>query len=312
MRLQIQVVSFFLLVQFAINAEAQSLTNFFEDFQKARRYGVSLYLLDIENDSLLFNKDDKFYTSGIRISQQYVIAGSASTSVFGWRIGQEIYTPSDIKLLPSQIAPNDHPYAGWLYGGVFKETYLADGTYQTFGLDLGCLGPCAGGKATQKGLHHIIDQPQPQGWSTQLGNEWGAVVRADIAPVRWQLANAVDLTPSLGGRFGNIHTDVNAGLTLRAGQLNQMPGQPTMHGFVRINGRAVAYDATLQGGYFGSDNARTVDPKRLVGEAEAGFVWQERQYGLNASIVRRSNEIRNLPDSKGAQNFVRLQFTYTP
>jgi hypothetical protein len=138
------------------------------------------------------------------------------------------------------------------------------------------------------------------------------VLHADIAPVRWQLTDSIDLTPTVGGRFGNIHTDVNAGLTLRAGQLNQLPGQSTLHGFVRINERAVAYDATLQGGYFSSDNPRTVDPKKLVSEVEAGLVWNRGQYGVHASIIRRGNEIRELPDSTGAQNFVRLQFVYTP
>jgi hypothetical protein len=312
MRRTIKAIAFSLCVTSAIAAHGQSLTNFSDDFKQARDEGVSSVLLDIDNDSLLFNRKDGFYTSGIRLSQKYTLRDQTSSTAFGWRIGQDLYTASDIKLLPSQIAPNDHPYAGWLYGGVFSESDRVDGTHQLFGVDIGCLGPCAGGEATQKGLHHLISQPQPQGWSMQMKDEWGVVLYADIAPVRWKLGDAVDLTPSIGGRFGNIHTDVNAGLTLRAGQLNQLPDQSTLHGFLRVNGRAVAYDATLQGGYFSSDNPRTVDPRRLVGEAEAGLVWQREQNGLQASIIRRGNEISGLSDAVGAQNFVRLQFIYIP
>lgn len=303
---------FFLLVSGLGTACAQSLTNFTDEFLHARAEGVSSVWLDIDNDSLLLNKDDGFYTSGLRLGQTYTLRHPTSVTMLGWRIGQELYTPSDIKLLPSQIGRNDHPYAGWLYGGVFKETHGIDGAHAIFGLDLGCLGPCAGGEESQRTLHRIIDQPLPQGWSTQVSNEFGVVLHADIAPVRWALSDMVDLTPTFGGRFGNIHTDANVGIKLRAGRLNLLPGDATLHGFVRVNARAVAYDATLQGGYFADDGPRTVQPKRLVGEAEAGFAWQYENYGVYASVVWRGNEIRDLPDSTGAQNFVRLQFIYTP
>ncbi len=308
-----QIVALLLLLASGtFAAHAQSLESAAADFQKVRADGVSSLSLDIDNDSLLLNKDDGFYTSGLRLLQRYTLRDAASETTFGWRIGQEIYTSSDIKLTPSQIAPNDHPYAGWLYGGLFRETHRIDGTHAIFGMDIGCLGPCAGGSGTQKALHRLIDQPQPQGWSTQVRNEFGVVLYADVAPRRWLLANGIDLAPTFGGRFGNIHADANVGLTLRAGRLNLLPGAATLHGFVRINARAVAYDATLQGGYFSDSNVHTVKPEGFVGEAEAGLAWHRDNYGIRASVVRRGNEIRDASDSAGAQNFVRLQFIYTP
>jgi hypothetical protein len=77
-------------------------------------------------------------------------------------------------------------------------------------------------------------------------------------------------------------------------------------------GNAVGYNATLQGGYFSSHNPHTVEPKRWVGAAEAGVAWNKGAYGLRASLVRHSNEIRDLPNSIGSQNFVRLQISYAP
>ena len=145
-----------------------------------------------------------------------------------------------------------------------------------------------------------------------MRNEIGLVLYADAAPVRWKPYSAVDVTPTLHARFGNIFTDAGAGLTLRAGELNTFPYQSAVYGFVRIDARAVAYNASLQGGYFSSDNPHTVRPKRLVGEAELGLVWTSAPYGAQVSIIRRGNEIDGLSNAIGGQNFARLQFSYSP
>ena len=74
----------------------------------------------------------------------------------------------------------------------------------------------------------------------------------------------------------------------------------------------VGYNATLQGGYFSDNNSHTVEPQRLVGEAEAGVMWSDGAYGAKVGLVRRSNEIEYLPNSIGAQNYLRLLFSYMP
>lgn len=283
-----------------------------DDYKKAKVEGKTTYYADIDNDTLLLTRSDRFYTSGVRIGQRYTLRDAAQSTTFGWRIGQELYTPSDILLLPTQIGPNDHPYVGWLYGGFFKETRRADGTHVNYGFDLGCLGPCSGSGWTQTTFHRILNQPIPQGWSQQFHNEVGAVLYADMAPVRWTPRPWVDITPSIHGRFGNIYTDGGADMTLRMGRLNLLPDQPTFHSFLRLGGTAVAYNASLQGGYFTKDNSHVVQPKRFVGESEIGLTWLSGAYGVRASVVRRENEIRDLRNASGAQNFVRLQFVYTP
>lgn len=300
---------------FALGAQAHAdlLADGWLDFQRVRQQGASTVVLDIDNDSLLLQKNDGFYTSGARVTQQYALRSGDGErlDMVGWRIGHEMYTASDIRLPPAFIKPTDHPYAAWLYGGAFREVHRADGAHWKLGLDLGCLGPCAGGEWVQTNLHRVLHQPLPQGWSQQVRNEVGAVLYAEIAPARWSPLSWLDATPSLQGRFGNIYTDATLGVTMRAGRLNLLPDAPAMHGFLRLNGRAVAYDATLQGGYFSQDNPHTVRPKRLVGEAEVGIVWQQAPYGIRASLVRRGNVARDWPDAAGTQNFARLQFLYS-
>ncbi len=266
----------------------------------------------IDNDSLLLKRDDGFYTSGFQFDRQYILHQERHSILYGWRIGQALYTASDINLPPAQVGPPDHPYAGWLFAGAYREAANDDGSTLRVGFDLGCIGPCAGGEMVQTDLHRLLRQPLPQGWVKQVRNEAGLILYADVAPMRWQLLPALELTPNFHGRFGNIFTDAGVGLTLRGGQFALSPARTQLQGFARIDVSAVAYNATLQGGYFSKDNPHTVTPKRLVGELEVGAAWHSGSLGLRASVLRRSNEISALPNSIGTQNFVRLLFSYAP
>ncbi|GIZ53553.1 lipid A deacylase LpxR family protein [Noviherbaspirillum aridicola] len=303
------IVSVLLLTGLQPPAHAQG---FFSDFAAARERGTVTHRVDIDNDTLLMNRDDGFYSSGMRYTRLYSLGSGGGLDRFGWRLGQELYTASDIKLPPERVGPPDHPYAGWLYLGLFRETHRADGSSAGYGLDVGCIGPCAGGEWTQKNFHRLIDQPLPRGWSRQVRNEFGMVLHGQVTPVRWSLGSSADLAPTIHGRFGNIFTDAGVSLLARAGRLNQLPDQPTLHGFLRASVNAVAWNATLQGGYFSDDDPHTVRPERVVGELELGAVWQQGAWAARLGVVRRGNEIRGLSDSDGAQNFVRLQVSYTP
>lgn len=287
-------------------------TPMLEEYRDVLARGRFAVLADIENDSMLMKRDDGFYTSGLRFSANWSLIEGGQARSWTWTLGQELYTASDIKLQPSQITPKDHPYAGWLYVGLTRQINEADGSWRRLGLDLGCLGPCAGGEWTQKTLHRIINQPQPQGWSTQLRQEWGAVLHGAWAPWRAQIGRNVDLTPALHARLGNIYTDAGAEVMLRAGRLNQFPQQPALFGYLRLDARAVAHNATLEGGWFSSDPGRTVNPKRGVGEAEIGLTWQRDRFAISAAVTRRSNEIADLPNSVGAQNFAVIRLMYRP
>ena len=286
---------------------AASMLDEYRDVQARGRLSVAL---DVENDSMLLKRDDGFYTSGLRLAASWTLLEGGQARTWEWHLGQELYTASDIKLRPAQIAANDHPYAGWLHVGLSRQINEADGSWRRLGLDLGCLCPCAGGVRTQNTLHRLINQPLPQAWSTQLRNEWGAVLHGAWAPWRMSLGRHADLTPSVHGRIGNIFTDAGAELMLRGGRLNMYPTEPAMFAFLRADLRAVAWNATLQGGLFSDNPGRTVDPRRGVGEIEAGFTWQLRRFAVTAAVTRRSNTNADLPNSQGAQNFARLRLVY--
>lgn len=286
-------------------AAQESLRSFFGE-------GQPISTLEIDNDSLLLGRDDGFYTSGLRFSRGYRVKTVDGWRFAGWRLGQQLFTPSDVRIPPVRLNPLERPYAGWLYGGLFYQLVQTDGSELAFGLDIGCLGPCAGGRATQSLIHDLFDQPEPRGWSSQQGNEPGVVLRAGARAPFWRFHPHADLRPGVAVRFGNIFSDLSAEATLRAGQLQPSDDGTGLYGFARASVRAVGYDATLQGGMFSDQEARTVRPKRFTGEWEWGIQWQRRVWSWRLSIVRRGNEIAGLPESLGRQDFLRLTLSYFP
>ena len=273
--------------------------------------GRATTTFDIDNDTLLLTGSDRFYTSGLRVSQSYRLRGADGWESLGWRVGQQIYTASSIQLRPEQLAALDHPYAGWIYAGMFHRREAADGSEIAYGLDLGCLGPCAGGEWSQQTLHRLLNQPRSAAWSTQIGTELGVVLLAGGRGPYWRLGRNVDVRPGVTVRLGNIFTDLSAEATLRAGELRPDPRSTSRYGFLRLAARGVGHDATLQGGWLNGTEARTVSPKRLTGELELGMQWQAPQWALRVSVVRRGNEIRGLSEADGRQDFLRLSIAFT-
>ena len=293
-------------------AYAEGLESFVGGFRRVASEGKVTHSLSVDNDTFVLGGGDGFYSSGVDYTRQYQVREEGRTSVYAWRIGQALYTPSDIKLPPEQIAPNDRPYAAWLYAGASKKIIEADGSSRQWGVDLGCLGPCAGGEWAQETTHRIFDQALPEGWAKQVRNEVGVVLSGEQTFSPWHLASGIVVTSVIRGRFGNIFTDVSGALLLKAGEEEAAPGKSDWHGFFRLEGKAVGYNATLQGGYFSDNNPHTVDLKRWVAEAEMGIGWRRPPFAIVFSVTRRSNEIRGLPNAIGRQDYGSLQISYSP
>lgn len=287
---------------------AQAVDGLHELFTRGR----PTWTFDLDNDSLLLNRADGLYTSGWRLSGNYRLRDGDSWRSAGWRLGQQLYTAKNAQQRSQQLGPFDRPYAGWLSGGLYYRIEQGDGSELAFGLDLGCLGPCAGGHPTQKMLHRLLNQPQPQGWDTQLSNEWGVVAQVGGRGPFIRLGRHADLRAGVAARIGNIFTDLAADLSLRAGALHASADGSRLYGFLRAGVRAVGRDATLQGGLFAGDEPRAVSPRRFTHEWEAGLQWQSGAWAVRTSVVARGSEIRAVPAYLGAQEFVRVSISYSP
>ena len=195
--------------------------------------------LEIENDFFTPHGSDRHYTNGVRLEAlSRPIGGSevpdwsrepyaawpgfelSAMRRVGFALGQNIYTPADTD---SRVPdPKDRPYAAWAYLGVMLASETPD-RLDTVELDLGVVGPAAGGRFVQNQFHNLINVPKANGWGFQLHNEPGAILSAErrwrlSAPPILQAGIEADAIPIIGASVGNVMTYANAGLMLRLGQ----------------------------------------------------------------------------------------------
>ena len=297
-----------------------------DDSTAAQQRGV--FSLVVENDSLATG-DDRNYTSGIKLA--YVSPaervpdwlqglGSFTTAISGsepdfWgvSIGQSIFTPQDIAANPAP--PDQHPYAGWLYGQVMiaaEEDGASPDYLDTFELEFGIVGPSALGEEAQKGIHQILGAPEPNGWDSQLHDEFAFAGSFDR---RWRAWRAfinvpggleADLTPSAGVTLGTLRTEARVGAAVRLGwRIDNDYGpprvRPSLSGvehfqggplswsiFAGVQGRAVARDLFLDGNTF--EDSASVERIPLVADAQLGFAISGGAWRLAYTYVVRTDE----------------------
>jgi lipid A 3-O-deacylase len=288
----------------------------------ADQNNTSLWLVEYEND--IFAGEDRYYTSGVRLSRvasareapgwledvarQFPGFGEASALPYSLSIGHNIYTPADI--VNPEFPPDDRPYAAWLH------LQFATGTLQPRGADrvrvgLGLVGPAAGGKRIQKGIHRAINTDMPVGWETQLKNE--PTLLLGYERFRRVVDRAepdqfgFDISVLGGTTLGNAHTHLSAASYLRLG--HNLPDDfgppritPALSGsgyfrpdesrnwyvYVGSEGRIVGRDLFIEGNTFGGRDG--VKVRRLVSELFAGFVYTQGRLRLAYTHVWRSRE----------------------
>lgn len=283
----------------------------------------SVYSIQIENDFFnVIGRSDRDYTNGVRLSwlspalpqlpegiARLVTVptffgeapASSVTRRFGISLGQNLYTPADT--IATYPILNDRPYAAWLYASfALQSIYKRDNPkthddepvrMDTLQLDVGLIGPAAGGEFIQNNFHRLIDDSPALGWANQLHNEptFGLTFER-----RWRLGRHVlfddpklefDIVPRIGGAAGNVSTYASAGGTLRIGRElrndfgppRSRPALPGTEGFVGhgagwyffvgFDGEAVARNIFLDGNTDG--NSLRVTHRPFVGEAQAGI-----------------------------------------
>ncbi len=302
--------------------------------------------LEIENDFFTPHGSDRHYTNGVRLEAlSRPIGGSevpdwsrepyaawpgfelSAMRRVGFALGQNIYTPADTD---SRVPdPKDRPYAAWAYLGVMLASETPD-RLDTVELDLGVVGPAAGGRFVQNQFHNLINVPKANGWGFQLHNEPGAILSAErrwrlSAPPILQAGIEADAIPIIGASVGNVMTYANAGLMLRLGQglradfgppriRPSLPGSPAVgdteggfgwYLFAGFDGRAVARDIFLDGNTF--QDSPSVPKKPFVGDFQAGLVLLIGSARMTYSYVVRTPEFRG---QSGPDRFGALSFTW--
>jgi lipid A 3-O-deacylase len=298
--------------------------------------GQETFTLYIENDGTWikpYHKTDRHYTDGVKLAftnQPNDIDvlndfsrwnnfgqndGNVSTAM-GYFLGQNIYTPDHISD-PQERDKHDRVFAGWLYGGIFLQR-AADNQMEHLELNLGIIGPAAGGQTSQDFVHNIIGAEKAKGWDDQLGNEF----HTDITWLRRQRIGERPLGPApnldthfeYGATLGTLHRNANAGIIFRYG-INLPndfgPGRleapasgciakpqevHTAYFFTRIGGKLVQYDRFLSG----------LDTETAVGQFQLGAVYRYKSFEASISQTFLSKEYseQGSADSYGAINLM--------
>ena len=263
-------------------------------------YGT--WTAQVENDavSTLKGTSDQYYTSGLRLgwtsgTDQPPAISDLDDLIWGrgvqriaLGVQQSLFTPRDTQ--SRVVIPGDRPYAGVLLAPVnlLSDTDLSR---SVAGLQVGVLGPYAGGYQVQNGFHSAIGDTPNLGWRNQLPNQPVLQLQAGRTwrlPLLARSGVSVDALPAVFAAGGDFRTYAQAGGTLRIGQgLDSDFGTPRItpgldgtdaykatrrfvwYGFAGVDGQAVGYDATLQGSTFRSHEPH-VSKIWDVGELEAG------------------------------------------
>ena len=293
--------------------------------------------LAVENDSLSSGAD-RNYTSGIKLAYVSPSEGvpdwlrstggftralsGSDPDFWGIAIGQSIFTPEDIDAIP---APADqHPYAGWLYMQIMvgAEEDRRDGRapryLDTYELEFGIVGPSALGEEAQRGIHEFLGAPDPQGWDSQLSDEFAFAASFDR---RWRALRVfsdvvpggieADITPAAGVTLGTLRTEARVGVTARIGQRIDSDygpprvrpslsgvehfsgGPPSWSLFAGVQGRAVARNLFLDGNTF--EDSPSVDRNPYVADFQTGFSVSAGDWRLAYTYVWRTEECETQP-----------------
>jgi len=278
--------------------------------------GGPIWTIQEENASISTQyPTDRYYVNGLHVGWTSA-PGAVPTPVAAlgrevWGDGtqrislgltQKIFTPYNTQAINPPL--NDEPYAGYL-AATFELIQDTSTTRSVLGIDAGVVGPAAGAEAVQNGVHTIISQNHTHGWAYQLPNE----PAFDLLAARiWRISLAqssggveMDVLPQLGGMLGTTEIYAEPSVAFRFGEgLDSDFGAPMLrpapsgsdaydqtrklvwYVFGGIATKFVAHDEFLQGSNFQS--SRSVDPYRVVGQAELGaaVIW----HGLRFSYTQ--------------------------
>ncbi len=294
--------------------------------------------LGVLYDNDFFASSDRHYTSGAMLSLawgHYETANSdpcrseqarrIATGINGlldpslpernfvFSVGQQLYTPSSRRRTDVQL--NDRPFAGWLFGRWALHAFDTDRS-QTLSLDLGVVGPAAGGESSQNFFHGLQGYTPFRGWGNQLRNEVGVLVASESRREIWRNAST-SLVARYGGGLGNIETYLNSGIRIQFGSdlLNDFRSPPSfrpasamgrintgsessnraLQGFVGFDLRAVAHNIFLDGNTW--VRSHQVHRKPGVAEFSVGLSWRWNGFDFAYTHTLRSREFYGQADN---------------
>lgn len=218
-------IQFFILLAISVTLHAQQVAfqvynDYFAGTDKLFTNGMSLSWLDNTYSTKLSNKSASYSEHAFHLLQFLHLAKHNSTKNYtaGLSLAQIMITPPDTTKSTPQY--NHMPYAGYLGLSMFAFKWDAN-SYNEYRITFGVVGHQAGAAFVQKNFHHLIHNPIPQGWDTQIRTRWIVNLLAAKGYKTWSKnyddQYAMDWTNHYGAQFGNNKIDAYASTMFRAG-----------------------------------------------------------------------------------------------
>ncbi len=239
-----------------------------------------------END--LFARTDRYYTQGIDLGINHLLVRTEERNELKrFEFSQNVYTPTTIKY--DSLLVNDRPYAATLTAKYEKGILRTDHFSYLFGTEVGVIGPAAGGKQMQTGIHKATNNFLPLGWQHQINNGLVADVYAKIEKPLVRIDSVFQFIGGVSARLGTLQTNVTPSFLLVFG--NRETGKINL--FFENSISAIGYDGTLQGSLVSSKNEyvlRSNEVEHFVFKSELSLLLRIRRFGLlfNYSIQSKT------------------------
>lgn len=267
------------------------------------------FSLNYDND--FFSATDRYYTQGIRLSfihgairhspfsYALIPLSKNAKNYYGLHVQQDVFTPVSIRYNGGAIYYGERPFTAVFFishslSSINTEKKLLLRSQ----LDLGILGPHAKGEEEQKGIHKAINNIEPLGWENQLATDIVVNYRLRLEKGVVSSKNFECMAFSHTS-VGTLYTNLGIGLQARLGIFSpyfnnlgleknaaERKNKFKMYVIGSAGAKAVAYNATLQGGLFNTSSVYTLpdkDIERVVAELMGGVVIAYKRVSLEYS-----------------------------
>jgi lipid A 3-O-deacylase len=272
----------------------------------------------LQYDNDFFSATDRYYTQGIQlsiihrmikyspISFALIPLNKKALNYYGLHFSQDCFTPKSIRY--DTLNYLERPFAATFFmshtlNSLNPEKKIALQTQ----LDLGVIGPCALCEEEQKAIHRSLVNIQPLGWVNQLQTNYIINYHGKFEKGLFSKKHR-EIIGNAAMRLGTLYTDLSVGLTGRMGFFSayfnnlgmdkyaiERKSNFQFYGILKGNVKAVAYNATLQGGMFNDQSVYTISDNRVtrvVMDGMAGIVLTYKRIGLEYSKFYLSKEFK--------------------
>ena len=249
----------------------------------------------IHYDNDFFTNSDYYYTQGISLELAHpsvskffltklLIKPNSHEMKYGVALNHFGYTPTSIS--SNEILDGDRPFAGTLYLKTFATaTDNIKHRRITSALNTGIIGPAAGSKQMQTGIHRWLKNIMPKGWQHQVRNDIILNYQLNYEQQLLSFKKVLLLNAAAEVQAGTLKDKLSTGVNFMIGKFNSPYGKSVnskatkkhvdlyIYGAPQIS--LVAYDATLQGGVFNRRSPYTIaatDISRITFQTSAGIV----------------------------------------